>query len=158
MKRKMIFVLMMSLLFAVMTTPAFAGTSEALGKTQSIIVQTYDDGSYAIIETVEVPHRAMFAAAATKSASRTYTYYNSKNVAAWTFTLKGTFTYDGSTAKATAASNSYNIHVSGWKCSARSSSTSGAIAKANGTFKYANLIKNTSLGLKCSPSGVISAV
>lgn len=154
MKCKLLTILMTTFLVVVMTTPAFAGTLE---KNTTMEVRNYDDGSYATIETVEEIRMSTFAITSTKSASRTYTYYSKNNVAEWTFTLKGSFSYNGSTAKATAASSSYNIFVSGWKCSTRNSSTSGSIAKANATFKYLTLTKNISLGLKCSPTGTISA-
>ena len=100
---------------------------------------------------------SLFAASSTKTAHRTYTYYNNAGKTAWDFTLTATFSYDQKTAKATAASTSYKIYVSGWKCASKDSSTTGATAKGKGTFKYLTLTKNVELGLKCSASGTITA-
>lgn len=155
MKRKLISLLSVVALLIATTIPTFAASSDSVIETE---VQHYADGSYAIIETVIENQISLFATASTKTAHRTYTYYNDSGKVAWDFTLTGTFSYDQKAAKATAASTSYNIYVSGWKCSSRDGWTTGATAKGKGTFKYLTLTKNVELGLKCSPSGTITAV
>lgn len=157
MKQKLISLLTFFVLIAVMTTAAFANTELAA---KQIKKEYYPDGSYAVIETTVEQHSsiAFLTTAKTKSAHTTYTYYNANDEKAWDFTLKGTFSYNGSTAKATAASTSYNIYVSGWKCSNKKAWTTGATAKGSATFTYKSLMsKDVTLGLKCSASGTISA-
>lgn len=155
MKKKLTVIFSVAAILLSMTVPSFALSSPHV--TQDIAY--YPDGSYAIIETTIAQSPAVCAAAAsTKSASRTYTYYSKDNQKEWDFTLKGTFTYNGSTAKATAASTSYNIYISGWKCDSKKDSLSGASAKGTGTFVYkSGITKTTTLGLKCSAKGEISA-
>ena len=151
MKHKLITCLVISVLLISALIPAFAE--------KSIERITFDDGSYAIIETtVSQTPFTLFAAAKTKSASRTYTYYEADNIKKWDFSVNGTFSYDGSTAKATSSSSSYNIYASGWSLVSRNASKSGATATATGTFKYASITKSTTIGLKCSADGTISAV
>lgn len=157
MKQKFITVLTAMALIAVMSGTAFANTGFT---TRQVEKECFSDGSYAIIETV-IEHNeiSLFATDKTKTASRTYTYYNANNKAEWDFTLKGTFSYNGNTAKSTAASTSYNVYVSGWKCSDRKSWTTGATAKGSATFTYNSLMsKDVTLGLKCSANGTITAI
>lgn len=157
MKHKLTVCMFVLALVTLMVTPASAAATFIQSDTIAEI-EVYDDGSYAVIETtVTSPSISTFATAQTKSANRTYTYYNTSNVKAWDFTVKGTFSYDGSTAKATAVSTSYNIYVTGWSLLSRDSSKSGAKVTATGNFKYKAMAKSTTIGLKCSPSGTISA-
>lgn len=158
MKHKIITLLTIITVIAAMSATAFADTGSTV---RNIEKEYFPDGSYAVIETVieESSGISLFATEKSKSGSRTYTYYNSDNKKAWDFTLNGTFSYDGTTAKATAASTSYNIYVSGWKCSNRKAWTTGATAKGSATFTYNSLMsKDVTLGLKCSADGTITAV
>ena len=122
----------------------------------------YDDGSYAIIETaISTPSDISSIgtnSTSSKRATRTYTYYNSENKRAWDMTLDATFEYTGAKATATKSSVDYTIYVTGWSCSSKSATKSGATAKASGTFKYKTLTRSKTIGLKCSKSGVISHV
>ena len=155
MKQKIITLITVIAVIFTMSVPAFAGTYNSNTTTKT---EYYADGSYAVIETTvtQEPITA-FAASSTKTADIKYTYYNSNRKAAWDFTLKGTFSYNGTSAKAAKASTSYNIYVTGWKCTDKAGTVSGATAKGTGTFKYnSGLTKNISLGLKCSAKGTIS--
>ena len=121
-----------------------------------------EDGSY-IADELQVlsPNDNSVTPAAstyTKSATRTYTYYNTANKKCWTFHLKGTFQYNGSTAKATSSSTSYSIFVNGWKCNSRNSSCSGNTVKGTANFKMLLNNINVTIGLRCSASGTISNV
>ncbi len=158
MKHRIIVLLTVITVIAAMSAAAFADTGSTV---KNIEKEYFPDGSYAVIETVieENGGLSLFATESTKSAHTTYTYYSSSNKKEWDFTLKGTFTYNGSTAKATAASTSYNIYVSGWKCSDKKAWTTGATAKGSATFTYNSLMsKDVTLGLKCSANGTITAV
>lgn len=157
MKRKLSICILITALVALMATPIFAA-AEISKPVTTTEVEVYDDGSYAVIETVvEQSGITVRATTNTKSASRTYTYYNASEVKAWDFTVKGTFSYDGITAKATAVSTNYNTYVSGWSLSSRYSSKSGSKVTATGNFKFKTMTKSTTIGLKCSSSGTISA-
>lgn len=106
------------------SVPAFAETQVISRETEH-----YPDGSYAVIETVIFENTAVpFAAASTKSASRTYTFHRADGKAAWDFTLTGTFTYNGTTAKATKAATSYKVYISGWTCT-KNQTVSGAVQR-----------------------------
>ncbi|MGN0660009.1 MAG: hypothetical protein ACI4LA_10465 [Emergencia sp.] len=155
MKHRIITLLSVIALIAAASSTAFADICLTAPQIEK---EYYPDGSYAVIETTTQQDSISLFASSSKSARRTNTYYNSNNTKAWDFTLKGTFSYDGSTAKATAASTSYNIYVSGWKCTARDAWTTGSTAKGSATFTYNSVIaKDALLGLKCSPTGTISA-
>lgn len=156
MKHKLILCIVISALLSLMAVPVSAAV-EITKPVTTTEVEVYDDGSYAVIATTIEQTDFTLLATKTKSASRTYTYYNASDVKAWDFTVKGTFSYDGSTAKATAVSTSYNTYVSGWSLDSRESSKSGAKVTATGKFKYSLMTKSTTIGLKCSASGTISA-
>jgi len=157
MKHKIIALLTIITVIVAMSATAFADTSDTI---RNVEKEYFPDGSYAIIETVieENIGISLFATEKSKSANRTYTYYSSNDKKEWDFTVNGTFSYNGSTSKATAASSSYNIYVSGWKCSNKKAWTTGATAKGSATFTYKSLMpKDVALGLKCSASGTITA-
>lgn len=157
MKQKIVICLVLLCLIVTCTPCAFALNNTTFS---NIETEYFHDGSYAVIETIaEEPTISAFATTKTKSASRVYTYYNASDEKAWDFTLKGTFSYDGSSSKATAVSTSYNTYISGWKCSSKESSKSGATVTGTAKFKYNYILtKNITLGMKCSASGTISAV
>lgn len=158
MKRKTAFITIMLLFLIAMTIPAFAGSEKRSEASPQI--EYYADGSFVVIVTEILPERTSLSLSSPKATSgtTTYTYYNSNKVAEWDFILKGTFTYDGGSAKATIATTSYHIYNTKWKCSSRTSSKSGSIARGSATFKSSSATKNVSLGLKCSSSGIISAI
>lgn len=154
MKHKLTTFIMVLALISVFAVPAFAGSTDGSYTTRE--TKYYEDGSYdVIVTTVDVPQTSFLAATNSKTASTTYHHFEN-NVKQWDFTLKGTFEYNGSTAKATAASCSYAIFDSNWKCITKKSWTSGATAKASATFKRISSVDVT-IGLKCSPSGAITA-
>lgn len=153
----------LTLIFIMLFTAAIPCHAVSADSTDTDIeYEYYDDGSYAMISTIiEKPGATGIMPMATsksKTASRTYAYYNKSNKKAWVLTLTAKFSYNGTTAKATSSSVSHTIYVSGWRCSSKSATKSGATAKATGTFKYDTLTKTKSIGLKCSKTGTISAV
>lgn len=154
MRSKLITLLTIITLIIVSTIPSFA-TGPSSVETR---VEHFPDGSYVIITIEEETSITPFATAKTKTAHATYEYHNVQGKHAWDFILTGTFSYDQKTAKATAASISHKIYIDGWKRSSGDSWTTGATAKGKGTFKYLTLTKNVELGMKCSPTGTITAV
>ena len=155
MKHKLTTFIMVLALISVFAVPAFAEGTDGSYTTRE--TKYYEDGSYdVIVTTIDVPQVSLFATTKSKTVSTTNHHFDENKVKQWDFTLKGTFEYNGSTAKATAASCSYTIFDSKWKCTTKNSWTSGATAKASATFKWIASVDVT-IGLKCSPSGTITA-
>ncbi len=128
------------------------------GETETRITR-FADGSYRIT-TIEYDRpqggAAIFSAQSTKSGTKTDEYYNSSDELAWKFRVHGTFTYNGSTAEATAATYSYDIYDSSWSFIKASASCSGATATATGSFKLLLVPHSVTVTLTCSPKGVLS--
>lgn len=158
-KKCMSVILTFMLCVVLLVQPVFAQTKQEMVYSQT---ETFSDGSY-IVDEIRVSSRAdssisPMAAMKSKSATRTYTAYNSFGEKRWSFSLTGSFQYDGSTSKATGATSSYTIYKSDWKCSSRTATYSGNTAKGTATFKYLTTTSNVEIGLKCSASGKISNV
>lgn len=98
----------------------------------------------------------------TKKGNKTTYYKNTYNVILWSVKTSGTFTYDGSTAKCTAASVDTQCPAINWKLSNIRSSKSGASAYGYATAKSYNGLGmvlqtiNETVKLTCSPSGTLS--
>lgn len=141
------------LVLACIFPAAAASDAQSLTETTTEIVR-YDDGSYDVVTlTIETP---ITRAASTKSGSKTVTKYSTKNVKQYSFTVKGVFAFDGSSAWATNASTSYQIFVDGWSCTDRSASKSGNSVTGTGTFKKGFAVNYPTATISCSPSGVLS--
>ena len=118
----------------------------------------FEDGSYVITTISEEISQAR---ASTKSGQKTSTFYDSDNVAQWSATLKGTFTYSGSSATCTASSITYTIYSSKLKVTSAQATKSGNKATGNVTAKRYLLgipvqTINKTITLTCSASGVLS--
>lgn len=96
-----------------------------------------------------------------KEGSKTIYCKNSAGKTMWSLTVKGTFTYNGSTSSCTSASASTSITDATWKITNKSSSKSGNTAKATATaicYLNGNPINSATktVSLKCSASGKLS--
>ncbi len=117
----------------------------------------YENGYYyeiSIIVTNSVARSA-------KEGSKTIYCKNSAGKTMWSLTVKGTFTYNGSTSSCTSASASTSITDATWKITNKSSSKSGNTAKATATaicYLNGNPINSATktVSLKCSASGKLS--
>ena len=120
----------------------------------------FEDGSYCISTITQAPNpmqpNYLAASAKTKTGTKTSKYYNSDNVLCFTVKVTGTFTYNGSTAKATAASYSYSIGNTAWHFSSGKATYSGATATATCVFRHTILTRTLTSSLTCSPTGVLS--
>lgn len=148
-------------------SPAYAadihiGEEQTYDQTILSHIIPMEDGSFIIdeinITDSDANNIALAATTYQKSATRTYTYYDKSNRKCWSFILKGTFQYNGSSSKAIAASTSYTTYVTGWSCNARNASYSGNTAKGTATFKHLTAPVYIEIGLRCSASGTISKV
>lgn len=82
--------------------------------------------------------------------------YNTAGGTAFTYTVYGTFQYDGSSAKAVNASDDYEILQSDWRCTTHSASISGASAKGTANFRHTDgTTKKLSASLTCTASGTL---
>ena len=117
----------------------------------------YDNGYYA---EIAVNINYVDAVNSIISGYKTYYYYDSSNQILWSYTLYGTFSYNGSTATCTNTDDSYNINNSNWHNDSHGHYGSGNTAYGSVTMKKKVLgitvdtvTKNVSLS--CSPDGTL---
>lgn len=112
------------------------------------------NGDY-IIETITENEMQTYATN-TKSGTKTATRYTSSNVPLFSVTVTGTFTYTGTTSKATSATSTVNILNSNVSYISKSSSCSGKSATATGAAAYNNITYSATTTLTCSATGTLS--
>ena len=122
----------------------------------------FSDGSYITIELIDGPDQIETDRGRTSvTKSKAATYYRSDGVKAFTLTVTGIFTYDGTTSACTSSTYSYTLHESEWSLKTGSASYIGNAASATGTFvrKVLGITVSTKIltvTLSCSPSGIFS--
>lgn len=157
-----IFAFLLTFIMALSTTcVAFAGEMPAPSNTYPVEYEYFDDGSYIVTTITEEPSVSFARATSTKTASKTATYKSSSGASLWSVTITGTFSYNGSSAKCTAASVSTNIYNNAWKISNKSASKSGSTAIATATgkqYKNGSILSQIekTVKLTCSKNGVCS--
>ncbi len=119
---------------------------------------TYYENGYYYEISISVTNSV---ARSAKEGSKTIYCKNSAGKTMWSLTVKGTFTYNGSTSSCTSASASTSITDATWKITNKSSSKSGNTAKATATaicYLNGNPINSATktVNLKCSASGKLS--
>lgn len=156
MKRTTTILIILILIFtSAFALPVYAGVDDQILTTE---IQQFEDGSYVIIETVLHNSKVSLFASKSKTASTNCTYYTATNEKEWVFTVTGTFSYNGTTAKATDVSSKATIYNKKWSVSSHKDSKSGAKVTSTYTFKYQGTTKSFTKGLKCSADGKISAI
>ncbi len=126
---KRTFACVCALIAAVFVLPIHAAASNFDENAVNVVYQ--DNGDYLVIET----HTFETRAAGSRTESKTYTYYNSANVAEWVMTLTGTFTYDGRTSACTSSHCTVTIYNSStWGLISKSATKNGNTAYAEATF------------------------
>lgn len=111
---------------------------------------------------METSSDAVRRATNTKTGSKVYNYVDSNHKSMWTITVKGSFTYNGSTSKCTNSSVSVKSYVSNWTVSGAKAWKSGSTAYASAQGKMKNVLGQTTktvnkqVSLTCSPSGKLS--
>lgn len=126
-----------------------------------VILETihYDDGSYAEVSLIENdnPGSATVLSTSTKTANKKYTYYNASGTACWYYKVTGTFSYNGSSSKATGVTASRKLYSSSWSYVSESHTYSSNVASGTATFKNSsNTRKRITLTITCSKNGTIS--
>ena len=116
----------------------------------------FQDGSY-IIEVVTLDDPTIQSRATySTSGSKLATYYNSSDTAIFGVKVTGTFTYTGSTSKATNSVATVYIYDSSATYVSKSASYSGNTAYATGKAKYNYVTIPVSTSLSCDKNGNLS--
>lgn len=149
--KKAIAVLLAVLLVVCFSVTAFA--ADDAGYVVSRTVEQYENGAYAVVTVYD----DTIARAGTKTGHKDYEYYVSGSLA-WTFTVHGSFSYNGSSATCTAASYTYNINKSEWYRVKGEAYPSGSAAVAKGTMRRSSDGREVSpkVTLTCTPNGVLA--
>lgn len=151
--RKIMALLLFSICILTLPIDVYADVHEK----NSVIVEHFEDGSY----LEEVLLESCTKASGTKTASKSKTYRNSSGILAWSITVTGTFTYDGASAKCTAADCNVNIANTAWYLVSKSTSKNGATASASvvmGEMVSGVTIEqiSTNITLTCDANGNVS--
>ena len=150
-----------ALLFA-FVFPVSAAEKDSGVPSLSYIEEVFEDGSYFQVTIMETSSDAVRRATNTKTGSKVYNYVDSNHKSLWTITVKGSFTYNGSTSKCTNSSVSVKSYVSNWTVSGARAWKSGSTAYASAQGKMKNVLGQTTrtvnkqVSLTCSPSGKLS--
>ena len=150
--KKICAVLMAALLCVCVCVPAFAAGEES--RVVSHTVEQYDNGAYAVITVYE---DAASRATGSKNGHKAFDYYESGTLQ-WTYTVHGTFVYDGTTATCTAASATFDKWIDIWKLIANDAYPSGSAAIARGVVQKTTTGKKVSptVTITCTPNGVLA--
>ena len=145
--------------FLILSTLCFTSIQSSNALTnQTIITQVFEDGSY-IEETIE---ESSVMTRSTITKTKTSTYRGADGTALWSVSVKGTFSYNGSTVTCTKSEVITNNYSSTWKLSNVRASKTGIKASASVTAKQytsdgaLSRTINKTVTLTCSPKGVLS--
>lgn len=116
------FKVILTTLLIIAMLPVNVLAADDISNTENII--NLDNGDYIIVQLTSMESRA----SGTKTASKTYTYYGSDDVESWRAVLRGTFTYNGSSATCTASSCDITISNSAWYVVSKTPTKSGSSA------------------------------
>lgn len=137
---------------------AFVASAANVDDGQNTVTYTtyFEDGSYRITTITEYPASSN-SRGTTQSINgkKTARDYDVSGTQLYSLTVYGSFTYNGTTAKATSSSYSYTVDSPKWSFVSGSSSYSGSSATATATFKHI-LSRTLDVTLSCSPTGTLS--
>lgn len=141
-------------IFSVIALLVFACISVSAAEPSAETIIYFEDGSYVITTVTEDAGSAR--ASGTKSGKKERSYYNSADELVFVFRVHGSFTYTGTSVKATDADYSYTIYSSDWSFKSGSASYSGATATARGSFAHGLVPNTATVALTCSANGTLS--
>lgn len=157
-------VLCLTFIMAFAALGSISANATTSPKGTQIQIEYLENGDYT--ETVindELPDNVVispFATTKTITKSKTTYYKNSAGTVLWSVTIKGTFTYNGSTSKCTSCSHSTTAPSSAWSIKSALHSKSGntATARATATQTTSTGTKDFSMSvtIKCSANGTVS--
>lgn len=146
MKKILVFVLVFAVAFS-----CFVVSASAVETTRT--VEYLADGSYYVTE-IEESHSL---ARASKTGTKTSTYYTSDDIKVFSVRLMGTFTYNpGVSATATSETVNVVLHQSSATFVSKSSRHYGATAYGSGIVSYGGLTISKSVNLTCDKYGNLS--
>lgn len=122
-------------------------------------IEYLENGDY--IETIITTDNSVSTFATnTKTGTKTKNYKNSAGTVLWSVSVKGTFSYNGSTSVCTSCSHSTTSPGVYWSIKSSSHSKSGNTATAKATATHTTSTSSTdytrSVSLQCSADGVLS--
>lgn len=129
----------------------------AASNTVSVKTIYFSDGSYFETTIIESPVKA----SGTRTGTKTSSYKNGDGKTMWDISVKGTFSYTGTSSTCTSSTVSANSYDSNWKIADKSASKSGNKASGTVTAKQYYLLTciNTmtkTVNLYCDKNGVLS--
>lgn len=134
----------------------FASVSVAKASNDTVnSITYYDDGSYVIT----IINYAITKSSSTVSGSKTSTYYRSDGIKAFSLTVYGTFSYDGTNpAVCSNSSYSHDIYQNDWSLKSASATKIGNTVTVTGTFIRKELgitvdTKTRTVSLSCDRNG-----
>lgn len=125
-KFKIIFLMLILLCIPISNVTALENIQQ-----YTYIEERFEDGSYIEITVDYGTNNTR----ATTTKSKTATYKGASGTSLWSVTVKGTFTYNGTTSSCKSSSVSTKNYSTSWKLSNATSSKSGATASASVTAK-----------------------
>lgn len=130
-------------------------TGYAVENSGSIIF--FDDGSYLLISIQSIDIRSP----GTKTGTKKVDYYSSSDELLWNVTLRGAFSYSGTSASCTSATCNVTVYNSSWYEASKSATKSGATAYCEATLGHKILgitidKKTVSMSLHCDANGNLS--
>lgn len=147
-------------LFSVMTTGFCPLAAAAEEPTNQPVIQYDEDGFYSVTTILYEEQQINDSTRATEqkiTGEKQIDTYDESHQLLWTLWVHGTFTYNGSSARATSATYSYQIYNPNWTFKSGRAYCSGASAIATATFQSSqNTSKTTTVRLTCSPTGQLS--
>lgn len=151
MRKKVLFLLVLTLLVSILSVPASATEKTGNVETETI----YVDGLGEVAVTTVTQEQSMGLRSTKKSVSRVQKYkYKDQEIA--TVTLEAEFGYDGSDAWVISASGTKSIS-SGWSYSGQSIDKNGGSVSLTATLSDGISAKiPVEITMTCSPSGTIS--
>ena len=146
---------MMLLVLLAIVLPISALAAEVPAAEKEIIY--LDDGAYITVELTWQQTRA----ANTKTASKTYTYTASNGNEQWRAVLRGTFTYNGTTASCTAASCDVTISDTAWYIVSKTANPEGnaavgALTMGRKVLGITISKESVDMRISCDPNGNLS--
>lgn len=118
------------------------------------VVEYMSDGSYIVTEVKDnnIDYVKFF-----KSGEKSTSYYSSSNKLLWKYTVKGKFSYNGSSSSCVSVSSSVTYISNGWREASKTSYPSGNSAVGKVTMRHiAGATHSETVVLSCSPSGSLS--
>ncbi len=154
-RRKMRIIFCTVLLLGMFFTNVTAKEGEIQETLQEIIY--YEDGTYAEITGTEVDTGIMVAVnSSSKVYTKSYTRKTNSGTKLWRYWLKGSFTYNGTTSKATNVTDGYVLYRTNWKLTSKNCAKSGRKVTGYGIFTNGTKTRQTDLAISCNKDGEIS--